>query len=185
MTNATIPSPELLRKLLRYEPDTGRLFWLERPPEMFSSHRACNAWNARFSGKESFITLDTKGYCMGGILNKSYRLHRIAFTIYHGFWPYALIDHVDGNKTNNKIQNLREATASQNSCNRKATINGKSKFLGVYWHSHDKRWRAKLKSNGKQFHLGNFTCEIKAAKAYDAAAIKFHGEFANLNFPNG
>jgi pyocin large subunit-like protein len=110
-----------------------------------------------------------------------------------------LVDHTDGDGLNNQKINLRLATKAQNNANRNAS--GKSTFLGVYVSTTCKyrrnkqgelkthisiKWRALLSHNNKQIHLGNFPFtpdgEIAAAKVYDEAAKRYHGEFANLNF---
>ena len=77
--------------------------------------------------------------------------------------------------------NLREATRRQQCIN--VTAWGSSEFLGVSWKKCRRKWQVHIKVNGKSRNLGTFACEIEAAKAYDAAAIEHHGEFANLNFP--
>lgn len=91
-------------------------------------------------------------------------------------------DHIDGDTLNNQRYNLRKATASNNSANRKASKNGTSKYLGVHWHNYHKKWASKLRRYNKVIHLGYFENEIEAAKAYDIAAKKYHGDFARLNF---
>jgi len=93
------------------------------------------------------------------------------------------VDHVNHNGLDNRRCNIRLATMSQNNSNRKAY--GVSKFLGVYFYKPRQVWRARLKINGKLIELGHFKIEEDAAKSYDVAAKKYHGEFANLNFPNG
>lgn len=89
-------------------------------------------------------------------------------------------DHKDGNGLNNQRENLRLATRSQNAANilRKAKS---SKYNGVCWHKSNNKWAAQLKKNGKVYSLGCFKNEEDAAKAYNEAAIQFHGEFARLN----
>lgn len=99
------------------------------------------------------------------------------------------VDHKDMNGLNNQRDNLRIANRSQNGANRKST--GKtSKYLGVYlWidkkakPGNERKFTVRIRHNGIQSHLGRFNSEIEAAKAYDEAAKKIHGEFANLNFP--
>jgi hypothetical protein len=93
-----------------------------------------------------------------------------------------IVDHINGDGLDNRRLNLRVATRSQNNANRKSKKNGTSKYLGVYYSTRDKAWYSKLKSNGEVIFCGKHANEIDAAKAYDAAAIKYHGEFANLNF---
>jgi len=94
------------------------------------------------------------------------------------------IDHINHNKKDNRLSNLRQATASENHMwgGKTPIKSNKSGFRGVSWHKHSKKWQAAIKVNRKSFHLGLFTCRIAAAIAYDDAAVKHFGEFANLNF---
>jgi|DEB19_MinimDraft_3_1074340.scaffolds.fasta_scaffold00913_11 hypothetical protein len=97
------------------------------------------------------------------------------------------IDHIDQNKQNNKLENLRLASKASNCHNRQLCqeIKNKktSKYKGVYWHKPRNRWRARIVVRRKAIELGRYINEIDAAKAYDRAAKKFYGEFAVLNFP--
>lgn len=119
-------------------------------------------------------SLSSKGYVVTIVKNKYTRMHRLILKA-----PSKLeVDHIDGNKLNNSRTNLRLATHSQNAMNRKK-INSRSGYKGVYknWN----RWRAVIKLNQQYIYLGNFTNVIEAAKAYNIAAQKYFGEFANLN----
>lgn len=95
--------------------------------------------------------------------------------------PNIKIDHKDLNGLNNQRNNLRLATNSQNNRNRRSYKNSSSKYLGVTWRKHSTAWEASIKSDGKNNYLGHFKNEIDAALAYNNAAKKLHGEFANLN----
>lgn len=88
-------------------------------------------------------------------------------------------DHQDHNGLNNQKTNIRKCNRSQNQANRRPLKNRTSKFLGVCRYKN--KWRAGLKYKGRQYHLGDFYIEADAALAYNKAALKFHGEFANLN----
>jgi len=95
-----------------------------------------------------------------------------------------VIDHINHDGMDNRMANLRAATYSQNMCHRKKRAGAKqSKYKGIYCRNRDRKWQALITINRKRIHLGYFHGEIEAAKAYDAAAKKYHGQFACLNFP--
>jgi len=115
-----------------------------------------------------------------GVDGKQERLymHRIILSIDN---PKTKGDHRDHDGLNNQRENLRLCTDAQNQANRRSSANGTSKYLGVSWYSRDKVWKAQINKYGKTNHLGYFKNEIDAAIAYNNAAKKLHGEFANLN----
>ena len=120
-------------------------------------------------------TLTPKGYLKASVHGKVQRIHRLVFLYFHGYFPLQ-IDHIDGNRTNNRIQNLREATSTQNNQNRKAI--GASKIKGVYWHKQSKKWVAAICIRRKNIHLGSFEKIEDAALVATKARKELHGEFA-------
>jgi hypothetical protein len=96
-----------------------------------------------------------------------------------------IVDHINGNGLDNRKANIRTATYTQNSCNRKkANKDTWSQYKGVTFNAKRKKWKARIQVHGRKIYLGSFNAETNAAKAYDKAAKKYHKEFAALNFPN-
>lgn len=175
-------SPEIASTLLRYEPDTGKMFWRERPIDMCGGQREWRRWNNRFAGKETFTSVDNRGYLKGSIFNQTCAAHRVAWVIAMGEWPPVEIDHINLVRTDNRLANLRLATKKQNMRNRKSLAGSSSTYLGVTWHKSRQKWQASVEVDGRCKYLGLHGDEASAARAYDAAALSYCGEFARLNF---
>lgn len=118
------------------------------------------------------------GYVCVGIKGKLYQAHVIVWLIYNGKMPDNEIDHIDGDKLNNDISNLRDVTRSENMRNIKRGIRNKSGTIGVHWDKDAEKWRAKLVVEGKMIHLGRFSNIEDAIKARKEAEVK-HGFHAN------
>jgi hypothetical protein len=162
-------SQEELRKILGYKPDTGKLYWLERPREMFRSDQNWKRWNSIFSGAEAGWTAK-RGYVDVRIGKKIYKSHRLIWIMELGNIPEGFqIDHINGVRTDNRIANLRLVTSQENSRNQRRPVNNKTGVVGVYWHKGQKRWLASIGVNYKVRHLGSFVCLGKAIKVRKAA----------------
>ncbi|MHC4500757.1 MAG: HNH endonuclease [Planctomycetota bacterium] len=94
------------------------------------------------------------------------------------------VDHINGNGLDNRKANLRPATHSQNACNIPKYKTSRSTYKGVTWHKPKQKWNARIRINRNTISLGYFHNETDAAREYDNAARKYHGQFASLNFPN-
>lgn len=135
------------------------------------------SWRVRLSFgrvyafKQTSRTLGTRKYI---------HLHRVILSRKLGreLLPHEQVDHINMNGLDNRRENLRLATHSQNNHNRTQYRNNKSGYKGVNKRGH--RWYAAIKVNGKQIHLGTFDTPEQAYEAYKQAAIKYHGEFANF-----
>jgi len=118
------------------------------------------------------------GTNIGGRKNhKQLLLHRFIMDTPKGM----VTDHINGNKLDNRRKNLRICTQAENSMNCRKNIIKSSKYKGVSWFKRDKCWRAYINLNRRQIHIGYFTKETDAVKAYNKQAIKVHKTFANLN----
>lgn len=182
MTDKTIPTPEELRKLLRYEPETGKLFWKHRPEELFKNPKAAAPWNGRFAGKQAFTSdADASlGYPQGTINGRSYLATKVIFAIQLGKWPEKEVFCINGDLRDTTWKNLKLADHSQLCQKKKIGKNNTSGVKGVSWHSAIEKWQARIEVNGKTHYLGYFHDKEDAAKAYEAASRRYHGEFSRL-----
>lgn len=184
MTKKILPTPEQLRELLTYDPETGKLFWKPRPVEMFRdtpqrvAGHSCAIWNARYAGREAFTCLNDKGYLHGRIFGRDVLAHRAAFALHTGQWPDQWVDHENGIKTDNRATNIRAATPSQNNSNRAYGHNTPGGMKGAYLSGRTNMWRSYIGIDGRQKFLGLFATADLAHAAYCEAAKKYHGEFA-------
>lgn len=157
-----LPEQERLRSSLDYDPLSGALTWKHRPERSLS-------WNARLAGKPAFTHVGNRGYRVGCIDGVRRLAHRVVFKLVHGIEPPE-IDHVDHNRANNTLTNLRASTKSQNMKNQKRRITNTSGVTGVFWHKATGRWTARVTEGGKHYHLGYFDDIANAEKARCAKA---------------
>lgn len=179
---------EYLRDCLRYEPDTGLIYWLERPVHHFSSTAARGKFNARYANKVAGSN-DGAGYVritvtVPGEGPRHLRGHRIGFALHTGAWPKIHLDHIDGDRSNNRIANLRESDDSQNMRNSPARPTNKTGFKGVCYLDKVGRYRAQIMLKGRQHFLGEYATPEEAYKKYCEAAERLHGNFANTTCAN-
>jgi hypothetical protein len=118
-------------------------------------------------------------YATGRRGGKTIKMHRFIMDAP----AHLVVDHIDHNGLNNCKANLRLCTSAQNSRNCAPNKGASSKYKGVIWNKHNKKWRASIDFNKKRRHIGCFENEIDAARAYDEKAAELFGEFGHLNFP--
>ncbi len=170
-------SQRYLLECFDYSPDTGLLSWRRRPIHHFTSEVAMNRFNGRFTGKEASSSLNGR-YLYVRVNKKHHLCHRVIWCMHHGLWPEGDVDHINGNKCDNRIENLRCVNRSQNMSNVGMQKNNSSGFIGVFWASREAKWMAVVAHNKKNIRLGMFDCPIQAALAYNAGALKYHGSYA-------
>jgi hypothetical protein len=157
---------ERLRDVLDYEPDTGIFRWAKP-----TAHRMKPG---DVAGSEI-----GDGYRSIFIDNKRYLAHRLAWFYVHGEWPL-VTDHINRDRTDNRISNLRNTTYSVNNRNRSPVQNssrrrfGSSPFLGASWEVRSGKWRASIRLDGKKHHIGYFSSEVEAHEAYIKCRAEHH-----------
>lgn len=174
MAKANLPTPEELRKLMRYDADTGLLYWLARSPEWFSDARQCSSWNSKWAGREAFTAVTSDGYKNGAVLGRHVGAQRVVWAIYYGEWPKGHIDHINGVKADNRISNLRDVSHAENMRNRKVAAPPKSGAVGVYMQPRKKKWVAMIGYNNRAVYLGQFDTKDAAMAARREAEAKFN-----------
>jgi hypothetical protein len=157
--------PETLKELLSYEPETGIFRW-------------------KVARTNSNKVGDIAGYSEGrywkiGIGKTKHYAHRLAWAMVYGEMPKQHIDHINGDKLDNRIANLRLADKSQNGANRGKQKDNTSGFKGVYWHKQNQGYAAEIRIKNKKHYLGIFDTAIAAHFAYRLAAVQCFGEFAH------
>lgn len=156
---------EELIQVMTYDPQTG----------VFS-------WNKKRNGIRNMDNagcVTKRGYVNIYINYKKYLAHRLAWFYVYGEWPSKQIDHINGDKSDNRISNLRLANGSENQLNRWIDSRNTSGIKGVCWHKNNKKWQASASLGGKEYYLGQYVNIKDAEKAVVDFREKHHGEFCN------
>jgi hypothetical protein len=143
-----VVDPATLAACLNYDPDTGLFTWRHRPIELFHTERDWRAFNTLFAGKPALTAVTATGYRTGVVVRQRVFAHRVAWAIYYGHEPN-VIDHINGDRLDNRIANLRNGTQSQNCRNQKLSQRNRSGFIGVFWAANAGKWRAQMRCDGR------------------------------------
>lgn len=147
-----LPDLEYLRQCLSYDPDTGILTWLHRPASHFDTPHKHRIFLARWAGKPAGSLV--QGYLDVGLQGRRYKAHRIAWLLYYGEDPLLAIDHINRIKSDNRIINLRTASASDNGHNQSLSARNTSGICGVSWSEKSGKWYAQVGHQGRTIPLG-------------------------------
>lgn len=153
-----------LKELLNYNPETGDFFWAVKPNK---SKKAGD--KAGYTPKNSYAQI--------GIDGKILFAHRVAWALYYNEQPPKMIDHINGNKSDNRICNLRAATNSENMRNTTKTARNSTGYKGVCFNKKSQKYQANIGHNYKCIYLGLFDTAEEAHAAYCKAAAELHGQY--------
>lgn len=153
----------ILKQLFNYD-SNGYLIWKVKP-------------NGNIKIGNKVGSINSAGYYSTIIKYKNYLIHRLIFLYHHGYLP-DYVDHINGNPLDNRIENLRECTKSQNNCNSKKPKNNTSGVKGITWHKRHKKWYVRIFYEKQKYELGLFDDLDLAKKTLDEFRMKLHGNFA-------
>lgn len=162
-----------LKKHLLYNPETG------------SFTRRIASGGIKAGAPAGYLKPD--GYVRIRVMGRMHQAHRLAWLYVSGTWPENVIDHINGDKADNRIKNLRDVTHQENMRNAKQYSTNTSGVMGVSWHQGDQRWHARIEISGKRTYLGAFLEKEHAIIARKAAekALGFHKNHGSPAVPGG
>jgi hypothetical protein len=162
----TTLTQEEAHRLFEYK--DGVLFWKERPK-----------FSRKPKGDMEINTISGNGYKIVGYKRQKYFVHQVVFLMQHGYIP-EIVDHIDGDTNNNKIENLRASNKSLNACNSKTRSDNSSGRRGVYWHKKSSKWMCQIVANKTPVYLGLHEDFELACLVADEARVLYHGEHARF-----
>jgi hypothetical protein len=166
MKSKPLPPLEELKEYLDYNPDTGIFIWKKSNNGFIKEGRKAGS-------------LNSNGYNRIQFMKNEVMLHRVAYYMHYGVDPLEkLVDHINGDKADNRIKNLRLVTNQQNLFNKSSLSKRNfSGFTGVFWSKKARKWQVSIVYNGKNIYLGLYSNKEDAIKARKEAEIKYYGEF--------
>lgn len=174
-------SREFLEEVFRYDPGTGKIYWQTRPPEHFSLSRAWKRFNTQYAGREvgslgcgDYLVMNLN---VGGVPHHI-SLHHLVWKLHdRKFEPGKVLDHINRDRTDNRIENLRSVTRSENARNSTRRVTFSSGQRCIY--KKGSRWQVVVNHPDKRGSLGTFATVEEAVAARDAAEMEAFGELKN------
>ena len=173
-----------------FEYREGVLYWKARPLDHFKNSKNRLRWNTRYAGTPVGSPHPTSRYIhtalkIGGF-SRRHSVHRLVWVVCHNRWPTNNIDHIDGNRSNNAIYNLRDVTRVENSRNRRVNFNSESGVIGVHRYHKNGKWQARITHNGVTTWLGSFDTvgEAKKARLDAQEKLGFHENHGSRTYVN-
>lgn len=175
MAKEARPSVGRLLEVLTFNPDTGSLVWRRRNVADFPSIRSHKIWNTRFAGKPALRSKRKDGYLVGSVDGAACYAHRVCWAMISGAWPVGEVDHINGDRTDNRATNLRDVGRGENTRNKQVGVRNQSGALGVML-DHTGHYRVRISDNYKSIELGryrDFDEAVSVRKAAEAA-LSYH-----------
>lgn len=168
-----LPPPHALGRYLSYTPDSGALIWLPRSLEDMSSAATLKTWNSLYAGQGAGTKSTVNGYVSILFFGFRFYAHRAVWAMHAGVWPLDQIDHINHDRKDNRIENLRAVTVKENARNVSKRPDNKSGVTGVYWHKQRKKWHANIGVDRRYVSLGLHDNLDDAKKARAEAEIRY------------
>ena len=153
-------TPSELREILEYDSVKGGFIWKVRARETFGCDRGWKGFNTRRAGHVAIYNISADGYRCGRATyagrSQCFLAHRVAWAIYYGVWPDGQIDHINGNRLDNRITNLRVVLPAENNKNIGISRANTSGAIGVYWSPVLRKWFASIRLSKRQIYLGSY-----------------------------
>lgn len=166
MSNRDLPSIDYLRQRLRYEADTGKLYWREYP-------HAPSKWNMRWAGKEAGSKGGSRRYSHIILNYQTLKTHRVAWVLHHGTWPVGQIDHINHVRNDNRIENLRDVSLTENRRNHSRSKANTSGVTGVTYCKRTGKWLGQLQVDRRNVLFSRFDTMQEAIDARKAAEAEY------------
>lgn len=162
--------------MVRLDAETGRLYWLNRERRFFKDDRACASWNSQNQGREAFATTSGNGYLHGALFGQKLTAHVVVFALHHGRWPVETIDHINGDRQDNRPSNLRDVPHLTNMRNQPLSRASTTGQTGVHYNMERGKYEAHITVAHRTKHLGRFQTFDEAVAARKAAEreLGFH-----------
>lgn len=172
MKYRALPTQEYLKECFTYDPETGLLYWKERPLNHFKNEHGWNTFNSKYSCKQAFTCADADGYFVGTLDGIQFKSHRIIWKLIHGTEPESIL-HDNGQTFDNRIEKLTSDKQYKNMQDQKLRVDNSSGISGVSWYNSRQKWCVRISVNGKVKNLGYFTNLEEAKECRQSAEIKY------------
>ena len=162
-----------IKKMVTYDPETGSFYY------GVLGKSSKYGWQKQYAGRKMATSSKNGDYCRTNFCGYSVKSHRLAWLLMTGKWPKGMVDHINGDRSDNRWENLRDANYSQNAINRrKLNSNNTSGARQVSWNKEAKKWRAYVRANGRITHVGYFDLFSDAVEAQARKEVEIWGEYS-------